>query len=86
MSEFSKTFKALGDETRLRIVHLLVNDEYCVGGLAKTLNITDSAVSQHLKVLKEVKLVDSKKVGYYTHYSVKKERLDTIVNEIKKWI
>ena len=86
MSEFSKIFKALGDERRLRIVHLLVNDEYCVGGLAKTLNITDSAVSQHLKVLKEVNLVDCKKVGYYTHYSVKKERLDIIVNEIKKWI
>jgi DNA-binding transcriptional ArsR family regulator len=86
MDEYSKVFKALGDETRLRIVHLLMNDEYCVGGLAKTLKITDSAVSQHLKVLKGVNLVDSKKHGYYTIYFVKKERLDTIVNEIKNWV
>jgi DNA-binding transcriptional ArsR family regulator len=85
MDEYSLVFKALGDETRLKIVHLLVSNDYCVGGLAKALGITDSAVSQHLKVLKEAGLVEGKKVGYYTHYSVKRERLNLVINEIKKW-
>lgn len=85
MDDYSKIFKALGDETRLKIVHLLVNEEYCVGGLAKTLKITSSAVSQHLKVLKEVNLVSGRKVGYYTHHTVVNESLIKIANEIKKW-
>ncbi len=85
MDKYSLIFKALGDETRLKIVRLLLRGDHCVGGLAKALSITDSAVSQHLKVLKEVNLVEGKKVGYYTHYSVKRESLDLVVNEIKKW-
>ncbi len=85
MKNYSNIFKALGDETRLKIVHLLLNAEYCVGGLAKALKISDSAVSQHMKILKDAKLVFGKKVGYYTHYRVQKEGLELIINEIKKW-
>ncbi len=86
LDKYSVIFKALGDDTRLKIVRLLSKDEYCVGGLAKHFKMTDSAISQHLKVLKEANLVVGKKVGYYTHYMVNKEGLKLISSFLKMWI
>jgi len=71
--------KILGDETRYKIFKLLLNAEYCVGGLAKTLNISDSAVSQHVKILRESNIVVGRKVGYYTHLSVNKETMKQFI-------
>jgi len=67
--------KALGDNTRYDIVRLLLEHECCVGCLSRRLNVTISAISQHLKVLKEVGLVIPEKRGYYTHYTVDRNRL-----------
>ncbi|MDC0558873.1 metalloregulator ArsR/SmtB family transcription factor [Candidatus Izimaplasma bacterium] len=85
MEKYIQIFKALGDETRLKIIQLLFTGDHCVGGLAKQLGISNSAVSQQLSILKEANLVSSKKVGYYSHYSVQKEELSLVINEIKKW-
>jgi DNA-binding transcriptional ArsR family regulator len=67
--------KALADNTRYDIVRLLLEHECCVGCLSRRLGVTISAISQHLKVLKEVDLVTSEKRGYYTHYTVDRSRL-----------
>ena len=75
----SRFFKALGDETRLRLVALLTQQEsgqaMCVGRLARELGVTDSAVSQHLRVLKDLGLVHAERRGYRLHYFLDSERL-----------
>ena len=58
--------RALGDETRMQIYRLLLQRSYCVGALARKLGISDSAVSQHLKLMRE----SGEKRGYHMHYAV----------------
>jgi DNA-binding transcriptional ArsR family regulator len=79
MQELVRFFKALGDETRLRLVALLAQQEpgraLCVGRLASELGVTASAVSQHLRVLKDLGLVRGERRGYRLHYFLDLERL-----------
>jgi ArsR family transcriptional regulator len=70
--------KAVADDTRLKIIKLLLLHNYCVGALAKQLDISEAAVSQHIKILKEANLLTGEKRGYFTHYTVNKERLSEI--------
>jgi len=73
-------FKALSDETRFKLLQLLLTNDLCVGALAYQLKISEAAVSQHLKQLRKAGLVKGEKRGYWTHYRVEKNRL----NELKK--
>jgi DNA-binding transcriptional ArsR family regulator len=73
-----RIFKALADETRFKLVKLLLNHDLCVGALAKQLSISEAAVSQHLKSLREAGLVRGEKRGYWTHYAVEKEMLQEL--------
>ena len=75
MSEIINLLKALGEQRRLEIIKFLLQKRFCVKALAKKLEISESAVSQQLKILREVSLVLGEKEGYYVHYSVKRERL-----------
>ena len=77
-------FKALSDPTRLRLVKLL-NDcppgvcqggPLCVNALAHQLGVTQSAVSQHLRVLRQAGLVRGARRGTFMHYSLDPEGLD----------
>jgi len=75
LAEIIDLLKALGDERRLEIIKLLLQKRFCVKALAKRLEISESAVSQQLKILREAELVRGEKKGYYVHYTVKKEGL-----------
>jgi DNA-binding transcriptional ArsR family regulator len=79
VKNLARIFKALSDETRLRLVLLLANQgtdgALCVGALAKRLGVTQSAVSQHLAVLRAAGLVIDERRGYYVHYRVNRDRL-----------
>lgn len=86
MHQLIKKFKALGDETRFKIFLLLSENRVCAKGLAKKLNISESAVSQHIKVLKEAGLLKGEKVGYYTHYHVQKQVLKELESIIAAMI
>lgn len=57
--------KALGNETRYSMVQLLLSDNCCVRALAKELDISESAVSQHLKVLREAGIVKVRRKGHH---------------------
>jgi DNA-binding transcriptional ArsR family regulator len=70
MENFTCISRALSDPTRVRLVELLQRKSYCVCALAKMLEITQPAVSQHLKVLKEAGLIVPDKKGYWVHYTV----------------
>jgi ArsR family transcriptional regulator len=72
-------FSVLADQTRLKLLRLLSRqkepDALCVKALAFRLGVTQPAVSQHLKVLKNAGLVQGEKRGYRAHYFVKQEAL-----------
>ncbi len=68
VSEVCELFKALGSEARLRIVRALRGRGLCVGGLAARLDMSPSAVSQHLHVLRRAGLVVSDKRANFVHY------------------
>ncbi|MFC1909316.1 ArsR/SmtB family transcription factor [Chloroflexota bacterium] len=73
-------FGVLADPTRLKLLKLLSQQQetnaLCVNALAFKLGVTQPAVSQHLKVLKDAGLVQGEKRGYRAHYFVKQEALD----------
>jgi ArsR family transcriptional regulator len=70
--------KALSDETRFKILQILLTRDLCVRALAYQLKISEAAVSQHLKQLRKVGLVKGEKRGYWTHYMVEKNRLNDL--------
>ncbi len=74
--------KAISDDTRMKIINLLLRHDYCVRALARKLNISEAGVSQHLKVLREAGLVLGEKKGYFVHYSVKRDALKEIAGNI----
>jgi len=76
-------FKAFADETRLRLLALLLTQDLCGRALAQRLGISDAAVSQHLRVLKEAGLVEGEKRGYWIHYSVHNQALERIIRELE---
>ena len=76
----SQTFKALGDPTRIRILHLLSHQEYSVNDIAETLQLRQSTVSHQLRFLKNLRLVKFRREGttlFYSHDD------DHIVNMLK---
>lgn len=83
MKEEVKVFKAIGDETRLKILLLLSTRNICAKGIAKHLEISEAAVSQHVKVLKEANLIIAYKTGYYVMYELNKPILENSINFIK---
>ena len=82
IEELSEIFKALSDPSRLKIVRLLAQSKgpLCVNALTAQLGITQSAVSQHLKILRQNKLVLSERRGYFIHYSLNQTVIDQITD------
>jgi ArsR family transcriptional regulator len=74
--------KAIADETRIKIVSLLLRRSYCVRALARKLALSEGAVSQHLKVLREAGLLTGEKRGYFMHYDVNRDVLHALAAEI----
>ena len=78
--EQAVVFGALADPTRLKLMKLLQRqrdpDALCVNALAGFLGVTQSAVSQHLRVLKAIGLVKGERRGYHIHYFVNQDMLE----------
>lgn len=72
--------KALGDPKRFQLLRLVSERGYCVKALAQITQLSESAVSQHLKILREAGLVYGVKRGYYTHYTVDKDALGRLIS------
>ena len=84
IEELAEIFKALSDPTRLRLVKLLSEcssgecdgGALCVNALAHRLGVTQSAVSQHLRVLRHAGLVNGERRGPFVHYSLAQDGLE----------
>lgn len=83
MEQIVQLFKALGDETRLKILLILTMRQICAKGLSKHLGISEAAVSQHLKILKDACIIVGEKRGYYVHYKIQKSILSELIKFIE---
>ena len=72
-------FRSFGDMTRLRIMNVLARGEICVGDLTAALDMTQSAVSHQLKVLKTSRMVKSRRDGKQILYSLDDEHVHNIL-------
>ena len=74
----AEILKALADETRLKIIKIMAvkGNNLCVGAITKHLKLSQPAVSQHLKVLKNAGIVEPNRQGFHIHYSIVTNVLD----------
>ena len=68
--DLAELFKVFGDSTRIRILFVLFQSEMCVCDLAQSLNMNQSAISHQLRVLKQAKLIKSRREGKSVFYSL----------------
>ena len=74
-------FKVFGDPTRIRILYALSAGELCVCDIASVLNMTQSAISHQLRVLKQIKLVKFRRDGKTVYYSLADTHVETILSQ-----
>ncbi|WP_163340853.1 metalloregulator ArsR/SmtB family transcription factor [Desulfopila sp. IMCC35008] len=75
----SQLFKAFGDPSRLRILYGLINREMCVCDLAALLQISESAVSHQLRLLRTLRLVTNRREGTVLYYSLADEHVTELI-------
>lgn len=79
--DLAELFKVFGDSTRIRILFVLFESEVCVCDLASVLNMTQSAISHQLRILKNSKLVKSRREGKSVFYSLADDHVRDIIAE-----
>lgn len=84
--DLAELFKVFGDSTRIRILFVLFDAEVCVCDLAKVLNMTQSAISHQLRILKANKLVNSRREGKSVFYSLADGHVRTIIAQGREHI
>lgn len=77
----SELFKALGDPTRMKLIHALMQRELCVHDLTKILEMGQSAVSHQLRYLRNLRIVKRRKEGKTVFYSIDDHHIEQIVNQ-----
>jgi len=77
----AELFKVIGDTTRIRILYTLFQSEMCVCDIAYLLDMTQSAISHQLRVLKGAKLVRYRKEGRVVYYSLDDEHIKAIFDQ-----
>jgi ArsR family transcriptional regulator len=81
LSAVSEFFKVLGDETRMKIINALAHEELCVSDLAAALEMTQSAVSHQLKLLRMAHQVKARREGKSIYYSLDDQHVIDILEE-----
>lgn len=81
LRELADFYKVFGDATRIRILCVLLQAEVCVCDLAELLNMTQSAISHQLRVLKQMKLVKNRRDGKTVFYSLADGHIQTIISQ-----
>ena len=81
LSDLAEFFKVFGDSTRIRILWALDEAEICVCDIAFLLNMTQSAISHQLRILKQANLVKNRKAGKIVFYSLNDEHVKQILNQ-----
>ena len=82
--ELDRMLKALGNPIRLKIFRSLLERKHCVRSLAEKLGVSESAVSQHMAVMKDAGLVHGEKYGYHTHYLPVHDAVDYLAEQFSQ--
>ncbi|MBI4506929.1 MAG: helix-turn-helix transcriptional regulator [Chloroflexi bacterium] len=78
-AELAELFRALGDSSRAKIVFSLLQQELCVCDLAAVVGASESAVSQHLRILRTLRLVRSRREGKIVYYSLDDDHIRVLL-------
>ena len=81
MQDLAELFKIFGDTTRIRILFVLFESEMCVCDMAETLNMTQSAISHQLRLLKANGLIRARRQGKSVFYSLADDHVSTIMKQ-----
>lgn len=84
--DLAELFKVFGDSTRIRILFVLFEAQVCVCDLAQALGMTQSAISHQLRILKQNKLVKSRREGKSVFYSLADDHVRTIIEKGREHI
>ena len=79
--DLAELFKVFGDTTRIRILYVLFESELCVCDIAELLNMSQSAISHQLRVLKQAKLVKNRRDGKTIYYSLSDGHIISILSQ-----
>lgn len=79
--DLAELYKVFGDSTRIKILYVLFEAEVCVCDIAQCLNMTTSAISHQLRVLKQSRLVKSRREGKTVFYSLADDHVRTIIGQ-----
>jgi DNA-binding transcriptional ArsR family regulator len=86
ITELTGFLKSLSDPTRLRIVEYLsrAGNPRCVSAISKHINVSQSATSQHLRILRQSNIVKSERRGYFIHYELNTEAMDEGLSQLQE--
>lgn len=79
--DLSELFKVFGDSTRIKILYALFTTELCVYDISQLLNVSQTAISHQLRILKTSKLVKSRKEGKNVFYSLADDHVYSIIGQ-----
>lgn len=80
----AKMFKAFCDPNRLMILDILKSGEYCACKLLEILDVSQSTLSHHMKLLADAKIVNVRKEGKWSHYSLSEEGIRIAVKYLQQ--
>lgn len=81
--QIADTFKALSDEKRIDILQLLQDGEQCACVLLEKLNLTQSGLSYHMKILTGSQIIQSRQVGKWTYYKISEKHCSNLITLLK---
>lgn len=81
----ARVFKAFCDPNRLKILDILKTGEHCACKLLEILDVSQSTLSHHMKILTDAKIVNVRKDGKWSHYSLSDEGLTTVFHYLENY-
>ena len=86
MRDLMKITKALADENRIRVLLALRRGELCVCQIVELLGLATSTVSKHMSILKQARLVESRKEGRWIYYRLAGDEGPQLVQQVMTWV
>lgn len=81
----SKVFKAFCDPNRLKILNILKDGEHCACKLLEILDVSQSTLSHHMKILTDARVVNVRKDGKWSHYSLSGDGIEKVIQYLKNY-
>lgn len=81
----AKVFKAFCDPNRLKILNILKDGEHCACKLLEILDVSQSTLSHHMKILTDVRVVNVRKDGKWSHYSLSGDGIEKVIQYLKNY-